>query len=231
MHKKLIIFGTGAIAELAYDCFKYESNYEVVAFTVERKYLGKHGSPFFQGLPVISFESLEIHYPPQEYEMFVAVGYLKLNHVRARIYRKAKEKGYKLATFISPHAYIGRNVKIGDNCFIMEHNNVQYSAEIGNNSFLWASNHIGHHTKVGEHVFFASGITMAGHCEVGNYTFLGCGVSTADSIKIGKNVLVGVNVSVVKDVEDNIVFSTVQPVKFLSFDNLSPEAQKMFHPG
>ncbi|MHA2344357.1 MAG: acetyltransferase, partial [Candidatus Hodarchaeales archaeon] len=187
MVKHLVIFGTGSNAEMAYDYFKHESDYEVVAFTIEREYLGKHGSTFFQGLPVVSFEFVEGHYSPRSYEMFIAVGYLKLNQVRARIYTKAKEKGYRLATFISPDAYIGRNVQIGDNCFIMEYNNLQYGVKVDNNSWLWAKNHIGHHTKIGKHCFLASGITISGYCDIGDYTFIGSGVSTADNIKMADN--------------------------------------------
>lgn len=230
MSKKLVIYGTGSISEIVYDYFTNESDYEVVAFTLERKVLGGQGSRFFQGLPVIPFEIIEAHYPPQNYEMFVAIGYLKLNHVRARIYKETKDKQYKLATFISPHAYIGRNVKIGDNCFIMEHNNLQYGVEIGNNVFIWASNHIGHHTKIRDHVFLASQIVVSGNCDIGKYSFIGSGASFADNIKVGKNCLIGIGVPVSRSLEDDTLYAhkTYPPER--KIDVLRGKSREMYYP-
>ena len=37
-NKKLVIFGTGETADIAFEYFTHDSNYEVVAFTVEAAY-------------------------------------------------------------------------------------------------------------------------------------------------------------------------------------------------
>jgi hypothetical protein len=39
--KKLILFGDSAFAEIAYEYFTFDSEYEVVAFTVSKEYLSK----------------------------------------------------------------------------------------------------------------------------------------------------------------------------------------------
>lgn len=227
---KLVIFGTGANAEIAYDYFTNESSYEVVAFTVERKYLGGVGNTHFQGLPVIPFELIEDHYLPQSYQMFVAVGYLKLNHVRTRIYRKAKKKGYKLATFISPYAYVGRNVEIGDNCFIQEHNNIQYGTRIGNNVFVWASNHIGHHSVLRDNVFVASQVVISGHCDIGRYTFIGSGAAFANNIEVGANCLIGVGTNVSKNLEDETLYADKMFAPAGRIGDLRGKSKEMFYP-
>ena len=41
MENKLIIVGDSAFAEIAYEYFTNDSNYEVVAFSVEDKFLSK----------------------------------------------------------------------------------------------------------------------------------------------------------------------------------------------
>jgi len=51
--KKLIIVGASAFAEVAYEYFQNDSEYEVVAFSVEEKYI-EHSEKF--SLPVISME-------------------------------------------------------------------------------------------------------------------------------------------------------------------------------
>ena len=53
--KKLVIIGDSAFAEVAYECFTHDSEYEVVGFSVESAYIKK--SELF-GLPIIPFEQL-----------------------------------------------------------------------------------------------------------------------------------------------------------------------------
>ena len=79
-NKKLVIFGTGETADIAYEYFTHDSEYDVVAFTVEASF--KNEDKLYE-LPVISFEEVEQKYPPNEVEMFVAISYTKLNRVRA----------------------------------------------------------------------------------------------------------------------------------------------------
>ena len=115
--KKLIIVGTGETALIAYEYFQYDSEYEVVAFSVHEKFLTVSK---VNGLPVVAFESLEQSFPPSEFEVYVALSSRKLNRERTKIYKEAKAKGYKCATYISSRAFVWRNVEIGENCFIFE---------------------------------------------------------------------------------------------------------------
>src|SRR5258708_5133119 len=119
---KLVIIGDTAFAQIAYQYFQYDSSYEVVAFSVEEKYL-KQKELF--GLPVIAFEKLESHLSPSEHSFFAAVVYSNLNRLRTRLYKTAKEKGFAPASYISNCAFVWRDVELGEHCFIFENNVVQ----------------------------------------------------------------------------------------------------------
>ena len=54
-NQKLVIVGDSAFAEIAYEYFTHDSEYEVVAFAVEREFI-KRESLF--GLPVVPFETM-----------------------------------------------------------------------------------------------------------------------------------------------------------------------------
>jgi FlaA1/EpsC-like NDP-sugar epimerase len=140
MTKKLIIFGAGQIAELAHYYFTHDSAYDVVAFCIDEDYKTQET---FCSLPIVSFEEVQKHYPPQEYECFIALAYAHLNGVREEKYKQAKIKGYKMASYVSSKATI-LNDDIGDNAFILEDNTVQPFVKISNNVTLWSGNHIGH---------------------------------------------------------------------------------------
>ena len=81
MKEKIIIFGNGVQARLAYFYFQSDSNYEVVAFTVDAMYLKEN---LFLDKPIVSFEEAIKVYPVTEYKMFVAMGYKKMNQQRAK---------------------------------------------------------------------------------------------------------------------------------------------------
>ena len=95
--KKLIIFGTNDIAELAYFYFKNESSYEVVAFTVDKEFI--RSETFIDGLPVVPLEVLSSIYSPKEFEVFVAISYAKMNQVRKNKYLGVQRKGLSIGPF------------------------------------------------------------------------------------------------------------------------------------
>lgn len=197
--KKLIIFGDSAFAEIAYEYFTHDSDYEVVAFTVSQEYL-KKDSLF--GLPIVPFEKVESIYSPLEHEMHIALVYINLNRVRIQFYSEAKNKGYTLANYISTRAFVWKNVEMGDNCFIFEDNTIQPFVKIGSNNVFWSGNHIGHHSKIGSHNFISSHVVVSGFCELGNANFMGVNSTMGNNLSIGSDCLIGSAVHIVKNIPD-----------------------------
>lgn len=103
MTKPLVIFGSGDIAQLAHYYFTRDSEYEVVAFTVDRDYASVSE---FCGLPLVAFDEVAQRFPPESHAMFVALAYAKLNGVRKEKYLAAKALGYELASYVSSHATV-----------------------------------------------------------------------------------------------------------------------------
>jgi sugar O-acyltransferase (sialic acid O-acetyltransferase NeuD family) len=195
--RKLILLGDSAFAEIAYEYFTWDSPYEVVAFSVERAYLKRER---LFDLPVVPFEELDRHYAPGEHSFYAALVYTQLNRLRARLYQAAKAKGFAPASYVSPRAFLWRNVQLGEHCFIFEGNVVQPFVKIGNNVVLWSGNHIGHHSTIGDHCFVSSHVVISGFCEVGPSCFFGVNAATGNNVKIGADCLLGAGATVVADV-------------------------------
>lgn len=205
--KKLIIIGTGETGLIAYEYFTYDSIYKVVAFSVNEKFLTQNE---INGLPILPFETLELQYSPQEYEVFVAISSGKLNRNRTKVYKEAKAKGYKCATYISSKAFVWRNVDIGENCFIFENNTIQPFVKIGNNVILWSGNHIGHNTVIKDNCFISSQCVVSGFCEIGEYSFLGVNCTIEHNTKIAKDNFIGAGAIIRKDTKDRDFYQTEQ---------------------
>jgi sugar O-acyltransferase (sialic acid O-acetyltransferase NeuD family) len=203
MKKPLVIFGTGDIAQLAHYYFSTDSEYEVVAFTVDAAYITEDK---MSDLPVIPFEELVSRYSPDTHQLFVALSYSKLNAVRKEKYLAAKALGYKVASFVSSKATVLNDGRIGENCFIFEDNTIQPFVTIGNNITLWSGNHIGHHSTIKDHCFIASHVVISGGVEVGEQCFIGVNATLRDHIKIGEKCVIGAGALMLADAEPEGVY-------------------------
>lgn len=203
MSKPLVIFGAGDIAQLAHYYFTHDSGYSVAAFTVDAAW---RTSDTFCGLPVVAFEQLAAGYPPQAYDLFIALSYSGLNQLRRAKYLAAKEQGYRLASYLSSRASLLNEGRIGDNCFILEDNTVQPFVTIGNNVTLWSGNHIGHHSVIRDHCFLASHIVVSGGVEIDEFCFIGVNATLRDHIRIGEKCVIGAGALLLADAEPHGVY-------------------------
>lgn len=196
MPRPLVIFGSGDIAQLAHYYFTRDAKREVAAFTVDAAYIQ---TDRFCNLPVVDFAHIAQDYPPEKYEMFVALSYSRLNEVRKEKYLAAKASGYKLASYISSHATVLNDGRIGENCFILEDNTIQPFVSIGNNVTLWSGNHIGHHSTIHSHTFIASQVVVSGGVSIGESCFIGVNATLRDHITLGEKCVIGAGAILMTD--------------------------------
>lgn len=201
--EKVVIFGTGDIGQLAHFYFTHDSPYEVAAFTVDRDFL-KEKELF--GLPVIPFEEIEKSYPPDKFDMFVALSYRNINRLRAEKYIDAKRKGYRLVSYICTKSVYWGDTEIGDNCFIFENQTIQPFVKIGNDVIIWSGNHIGHHSVIGDHCFIASHVVVSGHVTIEPYCFLGVNSTIRDGITVARECVIGAGAIILKDTMEKGVY-------------------------
>jgi sugar O-acyltransferase (sialic acid O-acetyltransferase NeuD family) len=208
--KKAVVFGTGGFAEVVSVLLSRDSDYEVTGFTATSDSIS--ADEVF-GKPLVSFEAVVQTFPPQEHDLFIAIGYTKLNQLRARFCGEARAKGYHLLSYISSKCtYWGE--EIGDNVFIFEDNTIQPFVSIGNGTILWSGNHIGHHSSIGEYCFITSHVVVSGYCKIGSYSFVGVNATISDDTKIGQSNLIGPGTLIQKDTKDNEAYVAERTKKF-----------------
>jgi len=205
--RDLIIVGDSAFAEVAYEYFTHDSDYRVVAFSVEREFMTR--DTLF-GLPVVAFEDLDLQYDPASHHFYAALVYTAMNRLRTRLYREAKAKGYHPASYVSSRAFVWPNVELGEHCFIFEDNTLQPFVRIGDNVVLWSGNHIGHHSWIKDHCFIASHVVVSGFCTVGENCFVGVNATFGNNLQVGDDCLIGAGALIARDVPaDSLVKGTL----------------------
>jgi sugar O-acyltransferase (sialic acid O-acetyltransferase NeuD family) len=209
-NKKLIIFGEGLYTEIVHQYFTDDSEYEIVCFTKDDDYIT---SDEYLGLPMVPFSKVQELYPPEQFDMHIAVSYTNLNSLRERIYHEAKNKGYKLPSYISSNCNVLTKYPIGDNCFIFEDNTIQPFVKIESNVILWSGNHIGHHGTIKAHNFVSSHVVISGQCIIESNCFIGVNSTIGHMVKIGGRTLVGAGSIITKNTEEGSVYVPAKSVK------------------
>jgi sugar O-acyltransferase (sialic acid O-acetyltransferase NeuD family) len=216
-NKKLIIFGTGDIAQIANYYFEIDSEFEVVAFTADKEYCQEAQ---FENKPLVAFEEISEMYKNNEHYLFIALSYSNMNKLREKKFYEAKSKGYQLASYISSKCSYMSQFLPGENVFIFEDNTVQPFVKIGNNVTLWSGNHIGHHSTIHDHNFVSSHVVISGHCIINSYCFLGVNATLAHKVTLAEGTLLGAGVVISKDSVQNGVYVAPRNIKLerSSFD-------------
>ena len=195
---KLIIGGTSLFAEIASAYFERNGD-EVVGFFVEG---GHHDTNTYLSKPVYTEDDLA-DLKDIATHFYVAITYIGVNTVRARVKDRLKSCGLEPASYISSRAYIDPSVKLGEHVFIFEDNVVQFGCQIDDNSVLWSGNHIGHHSKICANTFISSHCVISGSCVIGRNTFIGVNATISNEIKIGNFCWIQPNVTITSDIADD----------------------------
>lgn len=196
MAEALVIFGNGQMAEFAYARFRRDSRYEIVGFTVDRSHLRETR---FCNLPIVTFDEVERHFPAQSVRMFVSVGPVQGNRIRAERFLHARSLGYRFASYVSSRAMVDPDVVVGENCSIGEGAVVQAFTQLGDNVRIGSASVIGHHCVLENHCFLGVSCVLAGSVHVGARAFIGVNATVRDRIAVGEGCIVGAGATIVRD--------------------------------
>ncbi|MEO0411073.1 MAG: acetyltransferase [Pseudomonadota bacterium] len=196
--KPLIIFGLGDFGRIARLYFERFGGRVVTAFCVDEP-----KASTFEGLPVLAADALP---STDQAELFIAIGYSKVNKTRAAVFSRFKAAGYTLASLVHPSVTLWEGTKIGENVMIFENNVVQPGVTLGDDVIIWSHNHIGHDASVGAHVFVSSEVCIAGRAAIGERSFLGINATIRDGITVGAGCIVGAGALLLSDAAEDGVY-------------------------
>jgi sugar O-acyltransferase (sialic acid O-acetyltransferase NeuD family) len=199
---RVVIFGNGQNASLAYANLTQASPHRVVAFTVDREYIQ---SRTLMDLPVIPFEEIETVCPPASHAMFVAISFRMVNRLRAAKVVQARAKGYTLISHVNPRAIVPPHFQLGDNCLIGAANIAPF-VEVGQNVVIASGCVVGHHTVIGDHCYLGPGAVVSGSVTLEPYCFIGSGAVIRDRVTIRESSVIGAGAVILEDTAERGVY-------------------------
>lgn len=198
----VVIFGAGQLAEVLAFYLEADPDLTVVGYTVDRAFMPESGR--FGNLPIVAWETIEQHFPPDQVQILGPLSYRDNNRFRRDRYLEGKRRGYDFASYIHPSSHVA-GAHIGENSIILEECTVQPFARLGACSVLWSKVHIGHHTEIGDACFFASYCGIAGNCRVGSCCFFGGHSGLVDNCSVGSDCIVTAGTVITRSVPEGAV--------------------------
>ncbi len=180
MKKKILLIGGGGHCRSVIDVIELEDRYEIAGIIVNdmpkgSKILGYEVIGGDEDLPKLREEFSNV---------LVAVGHIRTNHVRVKLYHQLKELDFNLPTIISPLAYVSRYAMIGEATVVMHHALINANAKVGSNCIINTKALIEHDAVVEDHTHISTGAIINGGTKVKANSFVGSGAVTKESIEV-----------------------------------------------
>lgn len=186
--EKLIIVGTGQLSnDVRFFVERYQL-FDIVGYTINEEYIK---DDTYKGLPVYPMERLEEYVDKDDVKFYISISWFHyLNRARESAFLFLKEKGFKAANLISPHATVLTD-DIGEGNWICDFAYLDFSTTVGCNNVFRNYAYLGHYARVGDHSFLGAKSLIGGNSKIGNRCFIGIAATVFNDVKIGNKCIVG----------------------------------------
>jgi sugar O-acyltransferase (sialic acid O-acetyltransferase NeuD family) len=191
--KKIILVGGGGHCKSCIDVIENENKYKIIGIIDKKK-------NFLLNYKVFAESYLNKKLIKNNYA-FVTVGQIKNYKVRAKLFNRLKDLGFKIPSIISPSAYISKHAVIGPGTIVMHGAIINAGAVIGNNCIINTNSLIEHDVVIGDHTHISTEVTINGGVTIAEKVFIGSRSIIKDNISIGECSIVGAGLYVKKNLK------------------------------
>jgi len=211
--KQVVIIGNNDFANLMFYYLTEHDKNKVVAFSVDSEYIKEE---IFNGIPVIKFETIEYDYPPNRYDVLIAIGALNMNDVRKKKFLQCKSKGYNIASYVHSTSIISADVVIGEGNIILEKCLIQPFVKIGDGNLFWNDTSIVHNDEIGNYNTISVGVSLSGFVKIKENCYIGNSAMIHEKIIIDDYTLIGAGAYVKSNTDKH---SVIVPSKSIVLKN------------
>jgi UDP-N-acetylbacillosamine N-acetyltransferase len=211
---KVIIFGTGDLANQLYHYLHTDSSYDVDSFCVSRAY---YRQSEFLGKPVRIWEEAVEQLSRDEYRFILALGYKQLR-ARKAMFEEIRAHGFSLINFIHSTARVYGKV-VGEGNIILANVTLEPFSTVDSNNIIWTNSLICHDSVIGAHNFIAAGSIIGGHAQVLSNNFIGFDATVIQHVKVSEEVLLGAKSLLLQQPESHSVYVGVPARKIKEHKN------------
>ncbi|MDC0166896.1 NeuD/PglB/VioB family sugar acetyltransferase [Gammaproteobacteria bacterium] len=183
----LVLIGSGGHARSCIDVIELQRKYCLYGLIGKSSEVGDevHGYSVIGSDLDLREVGLSVEYA------LVAVGHIKNVELRLKLIDQVKAAGFKLATIVSPLAYVSPTASLGRGTIIMHHALINSSASIGENCIINSKTLVEHDVTVGDCCHISTGAVLNGGVTIGDRTFVGSSAVIMEGIVVPTDSIVG----------------------------------------
>lgn len=198
MRRKLILIGGGGHAKACIDVIESCKDYKINGIIDLADKIGTNTL----GYPIIGNDKDIEKYIRQDYWFLVTIGHIKNAIPRENAYKNVITSGGKLATIISPLAYVSKHATVKEGSIIMHGAKVNAASHVGANCIVNTNADIEHDTFIDNNTHISTHSVINGGCRIGNRVFIGsCSVVT-QNVHICDDVIIGAGTNIHKSITE-----------------------------
>jgi len=167
--KNLILLGGGGHCKACIDVIEQEGIYTIIGILDQKEFIGQK----ILGYEYIGTDDDILNFSQKGYHFLITVGQIKTTSIRKKLFSLLHKYHAKLATIISPHAYVSKDVQIGEGTIVMHHALVNVSATIGDNCIINTKALIEHDAVIENFCHISTASVINGGTRVREGTFFG----------------------------------------------------------
>ncbi|MCV3418308.1 UDP-N-acetylbacillosamine N-acetyltransferase [Campylobacter lari] len=156
-------------------------------------------------------KGLKYHSNLEKHDMFIAIG---ANSIREKLFKKAKDDGFRLVNLIHKSAIISPSAFLDDEgILIMPNVVVNAKASIAKGVILNTACVIEHECFVDEFSHISVGAKLTGNVKIGKRCFLGVNSSVIPCMSLNDDITLGAGAVVVKNLTSKGIYAGVPAKK------------------
>lgn len=186
LHKPhIILIGGGGHCISVIDVIEKENKYVIKGILDSNK-----ESESVLGYPILGDDKIIPELIAKNVFFLITVGQIKTYGIRRKISEKLEESKAKLATVISPLAYVSDYAKIEEGSVIMHHAFINAESQIGRHCIINTKANIEHGVQVGDFCHISTCSVVNGDSIVEYGTFVGSNATISNGIVIKKDSII-----------------------------------------
>ena len=203
--KRLLIFGAGGHAKVAFDCAVCMQKYSTIDFMVDGDLTGG-----IEGHALLSFRDSSTENIKNAYdEVIVAIGD---NRVRLKKSCDFLREGIILATLIHPSAIVSQYANVGVGTVVFAQSVINPFARVGNACIINTAAVVEHDCILQDGVHISPGVLMGGNVRIGETSWLCIGSRISNDVEIGSRVVVAAGSVVLHSTPNDVMVAGIPAV-------------------
>ena len=180
--EKLILIGGGGHCKSCIDVIEQTDQYEIDGILDKTELVGQK----VLGYEIIGTDKKIEKLATEGFCFLITVGQIRSSAIRVTLFDKLMECNAKIATIISPRAYVSKHARVGVGTIVMHHAMINADADIGKNCIINTKALIEHDVQIENHCHISTSAVINGGGVIKEGSFFGSNAVSKEHVKSDK---------------------------------------------